>query len=309
MEQQKRISVIVPVYNVEDYLPKCLDSILAQTYQNLEIILVDDGSPDRSGEICDQYAERDSRVAVIHKANGGVCAARNVGLDAATGEMIGFVDSDDWIEPDMYEVLLEKMQEHGADIVQSGMESDGSKSVEECLRRLVCMDNIEVWRNLYRSEVIGSVRFSERLRSSEDLLFNYQVFKRARKCFYIGESKYHHCYVQGSLSDILDDYRIDDLDYVMAEIRNAEISGGLRAYIDKGESDCCFSFIGSIVRTKTWGKWYPILRKRILCHRKAILQNDIYTRKDKMKLYLIWLCPPAYNMSIQIQRIIKRLCR
>ncbi|MDR3314701.1 MAG: glycosyltransferase, partial [Oscillospiraceae bacterium] len=90
------ISVIVPVYNVEPYLPKCLDSIVSQTYANLEIILVDDGSTDASGSICDAYAAKDERVRVIHQANGGVAAARNAGLDAAVGEYIQFVDSDDW---------------------------------------------------------------------------------------------------------------------------------------------------------------------------------------------------------------------
>ena len=104
---EPKISVIVPVYKVEPYLRKCLDSIVGQTYQNLEIILVDDGSPDGCGAICDEYAAQDKRVRVIHKANGGVSSARNAGLTAATGEWIGWVDSDDWIEPDMYERMLE----------------------------------------------------------------------------------------------------------------------------------------------------------------------------------------------------------
>ena len=100
------ISVIVPVYNVEPYLRKCLDSILAQTYRNLEILVIDDGSTDGSGRICDEYAGRDERIKVFHTENHGLSCARNLGLDNANGEWIGFVDSDDWIEPDMYEVLL-----------------------------------------------------------------------------------------------------------------------------------------------------------------------------------------------------------
>ena len=99
------ISVIVPVYKVELYLRQCVDSLLAQTYSNLEIILVDDGSPDGCPAICDEYARKDSRVRVIHKPNGGLSDARNVGLDAARGEYIGFIDSDDWVMPDMYEYL------------------------------------------------------------------------------------------------------------------------------------------------------------------------------------------------------------
>ena len=105
------ISVIVPVYNVEPYLRKCLDSIIGQTYKDLEIIIIDDGSTDCSGKICDEYEERDGRLKVFHTENKGLSAARNLGLDNATGDWIGFVDSDDWIEPDMYEVLLKRAGE------------------------------------------------------------------------------------------------------------------------------------------------------------------------------------------------------
>ena len=107
MLKQGLISVIVPVYNVEQYLDRCVCSILNQTYQNLEIILVDDGATDSSGRMCDEYAKRDERIKVVHKQNGGLSDARNAGLAAATGEYIGYVDSDDWIEPDMYEKMYE----------------------------------------------------------------------------------------------------------------------------------------------------------------------------------------------------------
>ncbi len=110
------ISVIVPVYNVEPYIRKCIDSILAQTYNNLEILLVDDGSTDRSCEICDEYAASDSRIRVTHQANGGLSAARNAGLKMARGNLIGFVDSDDYIDKTMYEKLYRIMKEHEADI-------------------------------------------------------------------------------------------------------------------------------------------------------------------------------------------------
>ena len=116
MEDLPLISVIVPVYNVELYIRKCIESILSQTYRNLEIILVDDGSKDRCGEICDEYALKDNRIRVIHKENGGLSDARNVGIDASRGEYIGFVDSDDWIVPDMYEYLYRGLIENNADI-------------------------------------------------------------------------------------------------------------------------------------------------------------------------------------------------
>ena len=101
------ISIIVPVYNVKDYVEKCLDSICGQSYTNLEIIVVDDGSTDGSGKICDAYASKDRRIKVIHRKNGGLSAARNEGLDAATGEFLGFVDSDDWIDLDMFKFLYD----------------------------------------------------------------------------------------------------------------------------------------------------------------------------------------------------------
>ena len=112
-----KISVIVPVYKVEKYLPECIESVLAQTFTDFELILVDDGSPDNSGKICDDYATRDSRIRVFHKENGGVSSARNLGLDNARGEWIGFVDPDDWIEPDMYEQMYLAGTENNADFV------------------------------------------------------------------------------------------------------------------------------------------------------------------------------------------------
>lgn len=112
------ISVIVPVYNVEPYLRRCVDSILNQTFSDFELILVDDGSPDNCGAICDEYAARDKRIKVIHKTNGGISDARNAGLEIAQGDYIGFVDSDDYIHPKMYEILVEVMEREKTDLVQ-----------------------------------------------------------------------------------------------------------------------------------------------------------------------------------------------
>lgn len=118
--EQRVISVIVPIYKVEQYLRQCVDSILNQTHRALEVILVDDGSPDGSGKICDEYAARDSRVRVIHKENGGLSDARNAGIDIARGDYIAFVDSDDWLEPDTYESMLAAMEKYQAKLVCAG---------------------------------------------------------------------------------------------------------------------------------------------------------------------------------------------
>ena len=115
MEQQK-ISVIVPVYKVEAFLDRCVQSIVSQSYKNLEIILVDDGSPDNCPSLCDAWAAKDSRIKVIHKENGGLSDARNAGMAIATGELMGFVDSDDWIAPGMYQHLYDRMKEDNSDI-------------------------------------------------------------------------------------------------------------------------------------------------------------------------------------------------
>ena len=114
------ISIIVPVYNVENYLRKCVDSIINQSYKNLEIILVDDGSTDSSGKICDEYSLKDSRIKVIHKKNGGLSDARNAGMEIASGDFWGFVDSDDYIDSDMYSVLLENLLGAEADLSACG---------------------------------------------------------------------------------------------------------------------------------------------------------------------------------------------
>ena len=113
----KKLSVIMPVYKAEEYIYRAVDSVLNQTYANLELILVDDGSPDNCGKICDEYVEKDRRVKVIHKKNGGQADARNFGIEAASGEIIGFVDSDDYIEPYMYQQMIDYMEQNSLDIV------------------------------------------------------------------------------------------------------------------------------------------------------------------------------------------------
>ena len=125
----KMISVIVPVYRVEKYLKRCVDSILQQTYENIEIILVDDGSPDQSGKICDDIARIDSRVRVIHKKNGGLSSARNAALEIINGDYVSFVDSDDLIHPQMFELLLNKMLENNSDVVCTGLRNFSSTNV------------------------------------------------------------------------------------------------------------------------------------------------------------------------------------
>lgn len=186
---QPVISVIVPVYNVEQFLPRCLDSIVEQTYRNLEIILVDDGSKDSSGAICDEYAAKDQRIRVFHDENRGVSAARNKGIDAAHGEYIAFVDSDDWIHPDFIRILTDMGQKHNADCVICGTETtDHQEPYRDCSKdtaRVVAADmqgamadhfrRTRVWGRIYRRTLIGKIRFLEGISLAEDAVFNLNV--------------------------------------------------------------------------------------------------------------------------------------
>ena len=230
-----KISVIVPVYKAEKVLRKCVDSILAQTYTDLEVILVDDGSPDSSSVICDQYAEKDNRVKVLHKENGGVSSARNVGLDIATGDYCTFVDSDDFIEPLMYQLMIEKAKWYNCDVVmcdcvkESRDKSDfytheirpGYYSREqlekEYFPHLLIMPNVEYpptisnWLCLFRKHV--SVRYVEGIRFSEDLLFGAELMLQAQSFYYMkGCYLYHYWMNPQSVShtfaiDKWNDYR------------------------------------------------------------------------------------------------------
>lgn len=150
-----KISIIVPVYKVEPYLRKCLDSIINQTYQNLEIILVDDGSPDNCPAICDEYAEKDERIRVIHTKNRGAFAARNAALGMASGDYIGFVDTDDWLEPEMYATLLELAEAHCADIAQCEMCNAGEYAQirNRTLGGVAVFHREELPRELFRETV------------------------------------------------------------------------------------------------------------------------------------------------------------
>ncbi len=203
-----KISVIVPVYKTEHFLRRCLDSIAGQTYKNLEIILVDDGSPDNCGAICDEYAAKDGRFTVLHTPNRGVSAARNAALEIAAGQWIGFVDSDDWIEPDMYEYLYRKGSSSSADVVQCGFffdEKDESSAMfcpEE--DRFIAGDashySLEDMQiiapsaccKLFSAKCVKNVTYDTRCIYGEDFMFNIQVLSKASGLLLCSGAKYHY---------------------------------------------------------------------------------------------------------------------
>ena len=210
---QPLISVIVPVYRVEAYLDRCVRSIVDQTYQNLEIILVDDGSPDRCPALCDAWAEKDSRVRVVHKENGGLSDARNAGMAVATGELMGFIDSDDWIEPEMYALLYEHMEQDGADLAACGVQmewEDESRMLtasgscvltrEEAMEALLQESWLKqpVWYKLYRTALIRDIPFAVG-RCHEDVFWSYQAVAAAGKVTVFDTPCYHYLQRSGSI--------------------------------------------------------------------------------------------------------------
>lgn len=207
------ISIIVPVYNVEKYLSKCIESIINQTYKNLEIILVDDGSPDNCGKICDEYARKDKRIKVLHKENGGQGSARNLGLDNSTGEYIAFVDSDDWIELDMYERMYKEIKNSNSDIAICGIynvtriktiQSSVCEDVlilnnQELMRDYFTTTNIHSvpWNKLYNKKLWANLRFPEN-KYREDAFICYKVLSMAEKAVHIAKAKYFYLVRDGS---------------------------------------------------------------------------------------------------------------
>ena len=223
--QSPLISVIVPVYKVEQYLHRCVDSILAQSHTNLEIILIDDGSPDRSGEICDEYAVKDSRIRVIHKENSGVSTARNAGLDICRGEYIAFVDSDDYILPQMYESMLATLAEGEVDICVCQWQyekADGTQVVSsdkidpaiyghkpagefaEFLYKAGPYENgvvVSVWNKLYRRSVFQNLRFTGRFAEDDEICA--RIYSQPYRVFVMEGQYYVYCENHVSLTHVL----------------------------------------------------------------------------------------------------------
>ena len=209
------ISIIIPVYNVETYLVECIESVLKQTYQNIEILLIDDGSPDNSGKICDEYAKKDSRVRVIHKENGGVSSARNVGLEQAKGEYLTFVDSDDFVDECYVEKMYDNLQENNSDLVfcsySNYIDGKSEKSKEKLPENLkvdiqnenfidfICRFFIykdyvfgSVWRILYTKKFINSLNFNLSVKIGEDSLFLLNAILQTQKISFIKAPLYFY---------------------------------------------------------------------------------------------------------------------
>lgn len=214
-----KVSIIIPVYKTEKYIHRCVDSVLAQTLSDIEVILVDDGSPDKCPEICNAYKEKDSRIKVIHQKNSGVSAARNAGLDVASGEYITFVDCDDYIEPDMYASMISTAEKYGCDVVMCDclkeFESysqiythdirsgyyDKTQLQTEYYPHLLMMENVEYPATISNclclfknKKSLCDIRYVVGVRYSEDLLFGACLMRQAESFYYMkGQNFYHYC--------------------------------------------------------------------------------------------------------------------
>ena len=209
-----KVSVIVAAYNIQDYIVKCLKSIANQTYKNFEVIVVDDGSSDNTGKLADEFAENDNRFTVIHKENGGVSSARNRGIDIASGDFIGFVDGDDIIEDDMYEMLVNNAIKYNADISHCGYKlvENNKETLFYGTEKLIIQDRkkglldlfegtlIEpsLCNKIFKNNIVGDIRLNESISINEDLYFNVLLFNKSNKSIFEDKTKYNYMKREGS---------------------------------------------------------------------------------------------------------------
>ena len=235
-----KISIIVPIFNVERFLSRCIESLINQTYKNLEIILIDDGSPDECGIICDDYAKRDERIIVVHQQNAGVSTARNEGLKVACGDYIGFCDPDDWVEPEMYEEMISAIEEMEADIAICGYNYyDQSGSIDtkreykvklndlvsrhETFKRMSDMPptiRLGVVNKLFRRSILMNQIFKEGIHSAEDVLFLTEYINKIKKAVIVHKPLYLNTVREGSathgglsIQSLFDSYSVHEAMY------------------------------------------------------------------------------------------------
>lgn len=310
------ISVIIPVYKVEEYLDECIESVVNQTYKNLEIILVDDGSPDNCPAICDVWAKKDGRINVIHKENGGLSSARNAGLKTADGEYILFFDSDDFVKSDIVEFLFNLSERYGADVAKCGFsfyydedriydnpytEGERELNTAERIKELVVYGyEGSVWNKLYKSSVIKDMLFMPEDGCSEDIMFNYRLYKKAEKIVCCDVPKYFYRirndsainntgYKEGAF-DIIRAKQI----IMKAEKNNAEIY----PFTVKGFVVSAFIVITGCITHNAFKEKKDALIQELLSYKGFILKSNLFTKSEKLKTVLLSISPKIYERLI-----------
>lgn len=317
MNSDSLISVIVPVYKTEKYLDCCVESIVNQTYTNLEIILVDDGSTDNCPAMCDKWAKKDARVKVIHKKNGGLSSARNAGMEAATGKYIMFVDSDDFLEPDMAEFLLNIINKNDSDVARCGFFFDnGEKAIAEntdtsvkypdydtLMTDLVCNDYISgaVWNKLYKTELVKSTRFLEEDGCSEDIMFNFRLYRQRINAVFFDKPKYHYMVRENSIVNS----EFKELAYSIVRAKKIildSVKNNQKVYPYAVRSLVISAFIvlSGCVRNNAFPAMQKSLRSDILKYRKIILKSSLFSLSLKIKTVALWVSPFIFKSIIKI---------
>ena len=316
------ISVIVPVYNVEKYLPDCIDSILAQTYQNLEIILIDDGSPDNCGKICDGYAEKDSRIKVIHKENGGVSSARNAGLDAASGEYVGFVDSDDIIAPTMYEELYGELLRTDSDVsickmrrVRSDLDctpasNENIKRIEmtreEAISEMIIIRAFSgsLCNKLFKAELVQDMRLDESIAAAEDLLFATQIILNAKKVIFFSKELYYYFVRQGSATRIsFSEKHLVTYDVclkIIELLQEAGVAESIKKYTDASVIVCNVALLRRLKRDKSLQKKYAATFRKNMMPYLNKASFSVLTRSIKINVIMLLFGTRLYYFLLKI---------
>jgi glycosyltransferase involved in cell wall biosynthesis len=316
---EKIISVIVPVYNVEDYLPKCLDSILQQSFTDFELILIDDGSTDRSGKICDQYAQIDNRIKVIHQKNGGLSNARNSGIDIAIGKYFSFVDSDDWIDKNMLFEMHQQALQNNADIVIAGhfiVDLDETIEVNikvikqrilnqfEAISLILADEEIHsfAWDKLYKRELFEEIRYPDG-RVFEDTATTYKLFNKASILVQMNQAYYYYLRRESGIclspefSKVMK--RKEDNYLAFLERYEFALSNQEYAHMIKICQEKVFEhgqqFLHYIVKNKLDKRSYPYFE--ILSKLSSIdfSDNDLITNKKKLEHKIMRISFGMYN--------------
>jgi len=307
-----KISVIVAVYNAEKFLHNCVNSIINQTHKSLEIILVDDGSLDSSGAICDEFAKKDNRIKVIHKINGGVSSARNMALDLARGEYITFVDADDTIQDDACSVLYTTAIQNNADIVICGMcIKEETQEYNICSPNKIykdldatyayVLDEIrpEACGKLIKRSIIGDIRFNKEITYAEDLLFNYQIIKKSKCLMNISNCLYNYIKIgeTSATSQYISEARImgykatkfivDDC-YKNFLLRDVALWRHIRGL---------FAILTRVILfedDKFFDLYYDVLVDEILLYKSEVILNKLIVSKYKLSVLILKLNRKLY---------------
>lgn len=308
------ISVIVPIYNVENYLNRCVDSIINQTYHNLEIILVDDGSPDSCGRICDEYAEKDSRIVVVHRENGGLSAARNSGIDICKGEYIGFVDSDDCIHPQMYELLLKDIQQNNTflSFCHPNMCRNQKVNKEEIINHTECHEKSyilekclveNIWwsacTKLYHKSLFNGTRFPEGW-NNEDYPLIMRIYDKCDKIAVNYNKLYNYCLRTGSIArssfnirkfdqiytgkDVLDYMKLHHPEFTFPAQKNLLAS--------------CIGLLMNLAdqKTESFNDQKQMIYDIIHENFSSGIKNKYLTKAQKLLLTAAYIHPSAFNL-------------